>query len=140
MAGVNKAILIGNLGRDPEIRHLEDGTVKASFSIATSKAYTDRTGEKITKTEWHNIVLWRGLATIAERYLQKGKQVYIEGEITNRSYEDKSGNTRYISEIVGDKMVLLGNRNDVGGDPYGGTTRSQEKAAPVSPAEDELPF
>ena len=139
MAGLNKVMLIGNLGRNPEIRHLEDGAVKASFSIATSRSYTDRSGEKITKTEWHNIVLWRGLATIAERYLQKGKQVYIEGEITTRSYEDKSGNTRYITEIVGDKMILLGNRQDVAHEAPNSNNFDQQ-TSPVSQADDELPF
>ncbi len=108
MAGVNKVILIGNLGRDPEVRHLESGASVASFSIATTESYKDRnTGERRDVTEWHNIVLWRGLADIAEKYLKKGSTVYIEGKLRTRSWE-KDGVTRYTTEIVGDNMTMLG--------------------------------
>lgn len=108
MAGVNKVILVGRLGRDPEVRHLESGAAVASFSIATSETYKDRTtGEKRESTEWHNIVLWRGLAEIAEKYLKKGDQVYIEGKLRTRSWE-KDNITRYTTEIVGDNMNMLG--------------------------------
>ena len=111
MAGVNKVILIGNLGKDPEVRHLENGTAVANFSMATSESYKDRSsGERKTITEWHNIVLWRGLAEIAEKYLKKGDQVYIEGKLKTRSWEDKDGNTRYTTEVVGDNMTMLGIR------------------------------
>ena len=108
MAGVNKVILIGNLGKDPEVRHLESGAVVANFPIATSETYKDRkTGEKITQTEWHNIVIWRGLAEVAEKYLKKGNSVYIEGKLRTRSWDDKEGNKRYTTVIVVRKSLLL---------------------------------
>lgn len=109
MAGVNKVILVGNLGRDPEVRHLEGGASVATFSIATSESYNDRDGNRQTLTEWHNVVMWRGLATIAERYLKKGSKVYIEGKLTTRNYE-KDGITRYTTEVVARDMVMLDNR------------------------------
>jgi single-strand DNA-binding protein len=110
MAGVNKVILIGNLGKEPEIRRLDTGRAVANFSLATSETYKNKNGEKVTSTEWHNIVLWTPLAEIAEKYLHKGNQVYIEGKITTRSYDDKDGNKKYITEIVGREMTLLTNR------------------------------
>lgn len=113
--GVNKVILVGNLGRDPEVRHLENGTPVASFSLATSESYKDRTtGERKTVTEWHNVVLWRGLAEVAEKYLHKGDQVYIEGKLRTRSWE-KDGVTRYTTEINGDSMTMLGSKGQSGG-------------------------
>ena len=108
MAGVNKVILLGNLGKDPEVRRLDDGRGVAIFSLATSETYKKKSGEKVTNTEWHNIVLWSPLADIAESYLKKGSQVYIEGKISNRSYEDKDGVKKYISEVVGRDITLLG--------------------------------
>tara|TARA_Y100000992_G_scaffold197065_1_gene134105 strand:+ start:2143 stop:2547 length:405 start_codon:yes stop_codon:yes gene_type:complete len=108
MAGVNKVILLGNLGKDPEVRRLDDGRGVANFSLATSETYKKKSGEKVTNTEWHNIVLWSPLADIAESYLKKGSQVYIEGKISNRSYEDKDGIKKYISEVVGREITLLG--------------------------------
>ena len=108
MAGVNKVILLGNLGKDPEVRRLDDGRGVANFSLATSETYKKKSGEKVTNTEWHNIVLWSPLADIAENYLKKGSQVYIEGKISNRSYEDKDGIKKYISEVVGREITLLG--------------------------------
>lgn len=110
MAGVNKVILVGNLGKDPEVRHLESGAVVANFPIATTETYKDKSGNRQEQTEWHNIVLWRGLAEIAEKYLRKGNQVYIEGKLRSRSWEDKDGNTRYITEVVGDNMTMLGSK------------------------------
>ncbi len=139
MAGVNKAILLGNLGRDPEIRHFDDGSSKAAFSLATSKSYNDRSGERVTKTEWHNVVLWRGLAKTAERYLTKGKQVYVEGEISTRSYTDKNGQTRYITEIIGDRLVLLGARGDSQA-PRSEESTSDAITSDGSMESDELPF
>ena len=112
MAGVNKVIILGNLGKDPEVRHLESGKSRVTFSVATSESYKNREGERVTTTEWHNVVLWSPLADIAALYLSKGKQVYIEGKIISRSYDDKEGNTRYITEIVGRDMTLLGSKND----------------------------
>ncbi len=112
MAGVNKVILVGNLGRNPEVRHLESGRAVANFSMATSETYKNREGEKVTHTEWHNIVLWTPLAEIGEKYLKKGSQVYIEGKLTTRSYDDKDGNKKYITEVVGREMTLLGRASD----------------------------
>lgn len=113
---VNKVILIGNVGKDPEVRHLDSNVAVANFSLATSESYTAKTGEKVTNTEWHNIVAWRGLATIAERYIKKGRQVYVEGRIRTRSYDDKDGNKHYITEIYADNISLLGKREDYEGD------------------------
>lgn len=112
MAGVNKVILVGNLGKDPEVRHLENGAAVANFSIATTESYKDKNGNRQDQTEWHNIVLWRGLAQIAEKYLRKGSQIYVEGKLRTRNWQDKDGNTRYTTEIVGDNMTMLGGRNN----------------------------
>ena len=109
---INKVILVGNVGKDPETRYLEGGTTVSKFPFATSEVYRNREGEKITSTEWHNIVLWRGLAEVAEKYVKKGSQLYIEGRIKTRSYTDKEGNTRYITEIIGDNMQMLGKKSD----------------------------
>jgi len=114
MAGINKVILVGNLGRDPEVRHLDNGRAVANFSLATSETYKNKQGERVTNTEWHNIVLWTPLAEIAEKYLKKGRQVYIEGKLRSRSYE-KEGITRYITEVDGQTLQLLGNREDNNG-------------------------
>ncbi|GAA4830683.1 single-stranded DNA-binding protein [Algivirga pacifica] len=109
--GVNKVILIGNLGKDPEVRTLDTGVKVATFTMATTENYTDREGQRQSQTEWHNIVLWRGLASVAEQYLRKGSKVYIEGKLTTRSYE-KDGVTRYITEIVARDMNMLDSRSD----------------------------
>ena len=105
---VNKVILIGNLGKDPDIRHFENGGVLASFPLATSESYTDRqTGEKKEHTDWHDVVLWRGLAEVAEKYLHKGDKIYVEGKLKKRSYQDREGLTRYAVEIVGEELTML---------------------------------
>src|SRR5579885_368021 len=110
MSGVNKVILLGRLGKDPESRTLESGTMVVNFTIATSEVYKDRnTGERKQITDWHNIVLWRGLAETASKELQKGDQVYIEGKMRTRSWE-KDGVTRYITEVIGDNMTLIGGK------------------------------
>tara|TARA_Y100000992_G_scaffold190618_1_gene129267 strand:- start:759 stop:1172 length:414 start_codon:yes stop_codon:yes gene_type:complete len=137
MAGVNKAILLGNLGKDPEIRRLDDGRAVANFSIATSESYKNKAGERVTNTEWHNIVLWSPLAEIAENYLKKGSQVYIEGKISNRSYEDKDGVKKYISEVVGRDITLLGRAPDSAGQNQTNETNEAKKEDTV---EDDLPF
>jgi len=108
MAGVNKVILVGNLGKDPEVRYLDNGVAVANFSLATTESYKNKQGERVSQTEWHNIVLWRGLAEVAEKYLKKGSSIYVEGKIKNRKWEDKDGNTRYNTEILGDNMTMLG--------------------------------
>jgi single-strand DNA-binding protein len=111
MAGVNKVILIGHLGKDPEVRHLEGGSVVANFTLATTETFT-RDGNRMEQTEWHNIVMWRGLAEIAEKYLSKGKLVYIEGKIKTRAWEDKEGNKKYTTEIIADNMTMLGSKSE----------------------------
>lgn len=144
MSGVNKVILVGNLGKDPEVRNLENGVTVASFSIATTESYKDKTtGEKKDITEWHNIVLWRGLADIAAKYLHKGDMIYIEGKLRTRSWE-KEGVTRYTTEIVGDNMTMLSRKPSSAG---GGSTSSAASTpsytgnneVPAS-STDDLPF
>ena len=142
MAGINKAILVGNLGKDPEVRTIESGVKVANFSLATSETYKNKDGERITQTEWHNIVLWRGLAEVAEKYLKKGNQVYIEGRIRTRSWDDKDGVKRYTTEIQADNMTMLGGRRDMD-DSNGPSTSAQEMASPdIDPVDekDDLPF
>jgi len=112
MAGVNKVILLGNLGQDPEIRHLPSGTKVANFSIATSESYVNKEGQKVEQTEWHRIELWDGLANIAEQYLKKGNPVYIEGKIRSEEYQDKSGNTARSYKIRATSMNLIGSRTE----------------------------
>ena len=113
MAGsLNKVILIGNLGADPESREMPDGTKLTKFSIATTERYTNKEGEKISNTEWHNIVLWRGLAEVAEKYLNKGDSVCIEGKLKTRSWEDDNGVKKYATDIQADNMTMLGSRRD----------------------------
>lgn len=143
MSGVNKVILVGRLGKDPEVRNLENGATVANFTMATSETYKDKTtGEKKEITDWHNIVLWRGLAEIAQKYLHKGDMIYVEGKLRTRSWE-KEGVTRYTTEIIGDNMTMLSTR---GG---GGSSSSSEGYSPAAkgdstPAEsggsDDLPF
>ena len=132
MSGVNKAILLGNLGADPEVRTLENGVKVANFRIATSESYKDRnTGERITRTEWHNIVLWRGLAEVAERFLHKGDQIFVEGKLQTRTYQDKDGQNRYVTEVVANEMTMLGKRD--GGDQSQGRQESkQNTGAPLN--------
>ncbi len=110
MNGVNKVILIGNLGSDPEIRHLPSGSVVANFNIATTETYTNKEGERVDQTEWHRIELWEGLARIAEQYLKKGRQVYIEGKLKTDTWQDNEGNKRSTTKIRGFNMTLLGGR------------------------------
>ncbi len=132
MAGVNKVILVGNLGKDPEIRHLEGGTAVANFTLATSEAYKDKTGQRIEQTEWHNIVVWRSLAEIAEKYLKKGSTIYLEGKIRTRSWEDKDKVKRYTTEIVADTFTMLGKKEN-----NAGTT---DDIPSISKTGDDLPF
>ena len=135
MSGVNKVILLGNLGKDPEVRRLDDGRAVANFSLATSETYKNKSGEKVTNTEWHNIVLWSPLADIAENYLKKGSQVYIEGKISNRSYEDKDGVKKYISEVVGREITLLGRPPEQQDNTQNNLSENKNNSD-----EDDLPF
>ncbi len=141
MAGVNKVILVGNLGRDPEVRHFESGRAVANFSIATSETYKNKEGEKVTHTEWHNVVLWTPLAEIGEKFLKKGSQVYIEGKLTTRSYDDKDGVKKYITEVVGREMTLLGRPSDSPGGVSNAGSDSSSVAEPITntPATSETP-
>lgn len=139
--GVNKIILVGNVGKDPEVRHLDSGVAVASFSLATSETYKNKDGQKVTNTEWHNIVLWRGLAEVAEKYVKKGNPLYIEGKIRTRSWDDKDGNKRYTTEIVADNMQMLGSKQSSEEE----ASSAPENAAAVDieniPTEgDDLPF
>ncbi len=111
MAGINKVILVGNLGKDPEVKYTQGGTAFANFSIATSERWTDKNGEKQEKTEWHRVVAWGKLAEICGEYMSKGKQVYIEGKLQTRQWEDKDGNTRYTTEVKADNVMLLGRKD-----------------------------
>jgi single-strand DNA-binding protein len=104
---INKVILVGNVGKDPVVRYFDKGVAKASFPLATSESYTNQQGETITSTEWHNIVLWRSLAEVAEKTVKKGSQLYIVGKIKTRSYVDKDGVNKYITEILADTMLVL---------------------------------
>ena len=132
MSGVNKAILVGRLGKDPEVRNLENGAVVASFTMATSETYKDKTtGERKETTDWHNVVLWRGLAEIAAKYLHKGDMVYIEGKLRTRSWE-KDNVTRYTTEIIGDNMTLLSPKQ-------GGGNNQEYPAAPTPPKNNNSP-
>ena len=127
LSGVNKVILIGNLGKDPEVRYLDNGVAVANLSLATSENYKNKDGEKVTQTEWHDIVLWRGLAEVAEKYLKKGSSVYIEGKLRTNKWVDKDENTRYKTEVLADKLTMLGR------------SQNQEQSS-ESTSEDDLPF
>ncbi len=111
--GINKVILIGNVGKDPEIQYIKEDVPVAKFTLATSETYKDKNGERQTNTEWHNIVVWRGLAKVVESYVKKGEQLYIEGKIANRTYE-KDGVTKYFSEIVANNLQMLGKKDNSG--------------------------
>ena len=117
---VNKVIMVGNVRKDPELRYTPSGTAVCTFSLATSERFKNKQGEQQERTEWHNIVVWSGLAEICGKYLTKGKQIYIEGRIQNRSYDDRDGNKRYITEIVANEMQMLGRAGDQGGGSGGG--------------------
>lgn len=143
MAGINKAILIGNLGRDPEIRYFQDGTAVANFTIATSRTWTDKnSGEKKEHTEWHRIVAFRRLAEICGEYLTKGRQVYIEGRLQTREWEDKDGNRRWTTEVVADTMQMLGSREQGSGGKYQESYQPPGMPGPSGQeeADDDIPF
>ncbi|HRP33283.1 MAG TPA: single-stranded DNA-binding protein [Agriterribacter sp.] len=112
MRGVNRVMLIGNLGKDPDIQFLEGNIGVAKFPLATTETFKDRTGKLISQTEWHTVVLWRGLAELAQKYLHKGSLVYIEGRLRTRSWDDKEGNRKFATEVVGDNLIMLDKRID----------------------------
>jgi len=155
MASVNKVILIGNLGRDPETRYMPDGGAVTNVSIATTESWKDKNGEKQEKTEWHRIAFFGKLAEIAGEYLKKGSQVYVEGRLQTRKWQDKDGQDKYTTEIIADRMQMLGSRQGMGGGDRErdagaereGGGRPAAKAAAGKPAgskfddfEDDIPF
>lgn len=132
-------IILGNLGADPEVRVLTTGTKVARLRIATSESYTNKNGERITNTEWHSVNVWRGAADIAERYLSKGRQVYIEGKLRTRSYDDKDGITRYVTEIEADNITLVGGRPEGDGSSNQSQPRQAESSKPKKNLEPDSP-
>lgn len=150
MAGsVNKVILIGNLGRDPEVRRLENGAVVANFSLATSESYTEKaTGERKETTDWHNIVVWRGLAEIVEKYIRKGTKIYVEGKLKTRSWQDKDNNTRYTTEVLAEEITILsrpeGDRQPLSASPPYSSQDTPSTPPPIQDllddTDDDLPF
>ncbi|MCX6257404.1 MAG: single-stranded DNA-binding protein [Bacteroidia bacterium] len=135
---INKVILVGNVGKDPEIRYIEGGIAKARFTLATNENYTNKNGEKVTNTEWHNIVLWRNLAEVCEKYVKKGTQLYIEGRISTNSWTDKDGNKRNTVEIIGNHMQLLGSRPSAEHAVHNEEAVNENNA--VAEGTDDLPF
>ena len=152
MRSLNRVQLIGRLGKDPEVNHLGNGATVAKFSLATDESYVNREGVKIDQVEWHNIVMWRRLAEIAEQFLRKGKLVYIEGRLRTRSWEDDSGQKKYMTEIEASNMMMLGGKDSSGGDSQSymssqqktGNVKKEEGDAATPPASDaevdDLPF
>ncbi len=150
--GINKVILIGNLGQDPELRYTGSGTAVCNMRLATNESYKDADGNMVDKTEWHSVVAWSRLAEICGEYLKKGSQVYFEGSLQTRSYDDRDGNTKYVTEIKAREMMMLSGRGEGGGDFGGGggggynrpqsAPASKPQAAPANSFEpdDDLPF
>ena len=144
MRGVNRVMLIGNLGKDPDMQFLEGNIGVAKFSLATTETYKDRSGKLISQTEWHTVVLWRGLAELAQKYLHRGSLVYIEGRLKTRSWEDKEGNKKFATEIVGDNLIMLDKRSDGTHADHGihtGDTPGMSEDLPTDEnGEERLPF
>jgi single-strand DNA-binding protein len=139
MSGVNKVILVGNLGRDPEVQTFDNGVKKATFSLATTEKFKNKEGVLTEETEWHKIVVRRKLAETAEAYLRKGNQLYVEGRLRTRSWDDKDGNKRYSTEIVADSFTMLGQRRDQQGTHDEPVMVSESESVPPAP-DDDLPF
>ena len=145
MSSLNKVMLIGNLGKDPEVRYTPDGTPVATFSLATSENWTDKSGTKQERTEWHTVVVWRKLAEICKRYLTKGRQVYIEGRIQSREWNDKEGNKRRTTEIIATQMVMLGSRQQASApgpseDNYAGGMDQDQPFGDAGITDSDIPF
>ena len=166
MASVNKVILIGNLGRDPEMRYTQGGTPVATLSIATTRVYTNKSNDRVEETEWHRVTVWSKAAEHCNQYLSKGRQVYVEGRLQTRSYDDKDGNKKYSTEIIADQVLFLGGRGEGGGGggggggPRGGGDRDRggggqgrdqgghqggpeemgDSYIPADPGDDDIPF
>ncbi len=144
MRGVNRVMLIGNLGKDPDVQHLEGNIGVAKFPLATTETYKDRTGKLISQTEWHTVVLWRGLADLAQKYLHKGSLIYVEGRLRTRSWDDKEGVRKFATEVVADNLIMLDKRMD--GAPGHGPADSgieglnRDDIPPISESPGDLPF
>lgn len=134
MRGVNRVMLIGNLGRDPDLQHLEGNIAVAKFPLATTETFKDKSGNLVSQTEWHTVVLWRGLAELAQKYLHKGSLVFIEGRLRTRNWEDKDKNRRFSTEIVGDNLVMLDKRKDANGEYHMSTDGQQEASTSTNTA------
>src|ERR1700712_1030812 len=142
MRGVNRVMLIGNLGKDPDIQFLEGNIAVAKFPLATTETYKDRNGKLISQTEWHTVVLWRGLAELAQKYLHKSSLVYIEGRLKTRSWEDKEHNKKFATEVIGDNLIMLDKRSE-GGHSVGGDIEGMHggsDAPPMDEGTEKLPF
>ncbi len=135
-------MLIGNLGKDPDVQHLEGNITVAKFPLATTETFKDRTGKLVSQTEWHTVVLWRGLADLAEKYLHKTSLVYIEGRLRTRSWDDKDGHRKYATEVVGDNLIMLDKKPDSGGSPgdAGGMAGISGGDMPMDDPSGNLPF
>lgn len=146
MRGVNRVMLIGNLGKDPDVQYLEGNIAVAKFPLATTETYKDRTGKLISQTEWHTVVLWRGLAELAQKYLHKGSLIYVEGRLRTRNWDDKEGHRKFATEVVGDNLIMLDKRNDGGIHGHGGIDShgidgpGADDIPPISDASPDLPF
>ena len=142
MRGVNKVMLIGNLGKDPDVQHLEGNITVAKFPLATTETFKDRTGKLVSQTEWHTVVLWRGLADLAEKYLHKTSLVYIEGRLRTRSWDDKDGHRKYATEVVGDNLIMLDKKSDSGNSPGEGGDMAGNNGGdmPMGDPSESLPF
>lgn len=146
MRGVNRVMLIGNLGRDPDLQYLEGNIAVAKFPLATTETFKDKNGNLVSQTEWHTVVLWRGLAELAQKYLHKGSLVFIEGRLRTRTWEDKDKNRRFSTEIVGDNLVMLDKRKENGDFPHPPGESSDITAPDISydpnigTTKDDLPF
>jgi single-strand DNA-binding protein len=139
MSGINKVILVGHLGKDPEVRNLEGGVAVASFPLATSETF-NKDGRKVEQTEWHNIVMWRGLADVAAKFLQKGKLVYIEGKLRTRSFEDKEGIKKYTTEVVAENFTMLGRKTDFEDNTQRHAVKATDTDGYRNNDADDLPF
>jgi single-strand DNA-binding protein len=141
---LNKVLLIGNLGKDPEVRFTPGGRAVARFPVATSEVWSDQEGQRQERTEWHNIVVWGKQAETCGQYLSKGRQVFLEGSIRSRQYDDKEGNKRYITEVIAQRVQFLGGRGGEGSSPRGGGTSPaeppQQPPPPQLPEDDDIPF
>ena len=140
MASINKVILIGNLGRDPEVRYTQGGNAVANLNLATNEVWTDKSGQRQERTEWHRVVVWGKQAEIAKEYLAKGRQIYVEGALQTRQWEDKDGQKRYTTEVKCQRFVMLGGRGEARAEAGGGPGAESEMPADMSYTDEDIPF